>query len=65
MNICLHMTYILVKRSCIKMLLASGGIQPLFPAYVHSPEVTITTREGVTYRKTQAHFKPYKQQGKK
>ena len=25
----------------------------------------ITTREGVTYRKTQAHLKPYKPQGKK
>ena len=30
MNICLHMNYILGKMSCIKMLQASSGIQPLF-----------------------------------
>ena len=41
LNICLHMTYILFKRSCIKMLQASVGIQPPLPAYVCSQEVTI------------------------
>ena len=40
MNIYLHMTYILVKMSCIKMLHGSGGIQPLLPANVCSQEVT-------------------------
>ena len=33
----LHDLYF-VKRSCIKMLQASSGIQPLLPAYVHSKE---------------------------
>ena len=41
MNIYLHMTYILVKRSCIKMLQASSGIPPLLLAYVCSHKVTI------------------------
>ena len=45
MNICLHMIYILGKMLCIKMLQASGGIQPLFPAYVCSQEVTIYLQE--------------------
>ena len=44
-NICLHMAYILVKRSCIKMLQACGGIQLLLPAYVCSQEV-ITLLQG-------------------
>ena len=36
------------------------------PAYVCSQEVTIfTRRDGVTYRKTQAHLKPYQPQSKK
>ena len=39
MNSCLHMTYILVRRSCIKMLQASSGIQPLFLVYVCSQQV--------------------------
>ena len=41
MNICLHMIYTLGKMSCIKMLQASDGIQPLLPAYVCSQEATI------------------------
>ena len=45
MNICLHMTYILVKRSYTKMQQASSGIQPLLPIYVCSQEVT-TARPG-------------------
>ena len=32
----LHITYILVKRSCIKMLQASDGTLPLLPPYGHS-----------------------------
>ena len=39
MTICLHMIYILGKRSYIKMLQASSGIQPLLPAYACSQEV--------------------------
>ena len=33
--------------------------------YVQPRSYNITTREGVTYRKTQAHLKPYQPQSKK
>ena len=66
MKICLHMIYTLGKMLCTKMLQASGGIQLPLQVYVCSPEVyNITTRDGVTYRKTQAHLKPYQTQCKK
>ena len=63
MNICLYMIYTLGTMLCIKMLQASGGIQ--LPLEVYACSYNITTREGVAYRKTQAHFKPYQPQCKK
>ena len=48
MSICFYMTYILLKRSCIKMQQASSGIQPLLPPYVCNQEVTILPQEKVS-----------------
>ena len=61
MNICLHMTYILGKRSCIKRQQASSGIQPLLPVYVCNQEVTTLLPGKVSL----AHLKPYQPQSKK
>ena len=74
MNIYLHMTYTWVNMSCFKIQQTSGGSQLPLQAYVLKQEVTvvvpsyndkITTKEGVTYRKTQSHLKPYSPQCKK
>ena len=36
------------------------GIQPLLQAYAKNPEATkVTTKDGIIYRETQAHLKPY------
>ena len=60
------MIYIWGKILCTKMLQASS----VYPATITSLCVqtrsyNISTRESVTYRKTQAHLRPYQSQSKK
>ena len=51
---------------CIKMLQGSSGIHLPFTSLCAQPRsYNITIRDGVTYRKTQAHLKPYQPQCKK
>ena len=60
------MIYTLDKMLCTKMLQARGGTQLPLKAYCVQPRsYNIATREGVTYKKTQAHLKPYQPQCKK
>ena len=66
MHICLHMTYILKQE----VMYQDAASKWWYPATITSlcaqpRSYNITTREAITYRKTQAHLKPYQLQSKK
>ena len=64
MNICLHMIYTLGKMlctRCYKLVWYPATITSLF---VQPRSYNITTSDDVTYRKAQAHLKPYQPQCK-
>ena len=64
MNICLHMPTILVKMWCSKTSKQWYPV-PITSLCQDPRSYNITTREGVNYRRTQTHLKPYQPQSKK
>ena len=57
------MTFTWIKQSCIRNQLPKDGIQPLLLCQEPRSYI-ITTEEGIQYRKTKAHLKPYNPQDK-